>query len=305
MNSSVKTGFENIQLLPLTSDIVFKQVFGQEESKPILRVFLNDILGLDIQSEDQITLLNPEINPGFLDDKMCILDVRIELSDRSSIDIEIQVLNQHNMEARALYYACQLCTDQLHTGEDYSRIAPVYGLNLLCFNLYKDERYYRSFVLKDDETNETYRKTFEIDFFELRKAVKQLSGIDGPAGLEVSGLSAKEQWALFLDSGKKEVYEKLGEEKEVFEEAYERLIKASSDQTLMEMYRSREKAIRDWNNSIHSAKEEGEKKGIEKGESRIGELYKKLLQDGREDDISHMMEDAGYRAELYKKYGML
>ena len=28
---------ETVQLLPLTSDIVFKQVFGQEESKPILR----------------------------------------------------------------------------------------------------------------------------------------------------------------------------------------------------------------------------------------------------------------------------
>ena len=43
-----------VQLLPLTSDIVFKQVFGQEESKPILRVFLNDVLGLDIKSADQI-----------------------------------------------------------------------------------------------------------------------------------------------------------------------------------------------------------------------------------------------------------
>ena len=47
---------ETVQLLPLTSDIVFKQVFGQEESKPILRVFLNDVLGLDIQSAEQITL---------------------------------------------------------------------------------------------------------------------------------------------------------------------------------------------------------------------------------------------------------
>lgn len=44
---------ETVQLLPLTSDIVFKQVFGQEESKPILRVFLNDVLGLDIQSSEQ------------------------------------------------------------------------------------------------------------------------------------------------------------------------------------------------------------------------------------------------------------
>ena len=83
---------ETVQLLPLTSDIVFKQVFGQEESKPILRVFLNDVLGLDIQSSEQITLLNPIIDPKYLDDKMCILDVRVQLSDRSLIDIEIQVL---------------------------------------------------------------------------------------------------------------------------------------------------------------------------------------------------------------------
>ena len=76
---------ETVQLLPLTSDIVFKQVFGQEESKPILRVFLNDVLGLDIQSSEQITLLNPIIDPKYLDDKMCILDVRAQLSDRSLI----------------------------------------------------------------------------------------------------------------------------------------------------------------------------------------------------------------------------
>ena len=56
---------------------MFKQLFGQEESKPILRVFLNDVLGLDIKSADQITLLNPTIDPKYLDDKMCILDVRV------------------------------------------------------------------------------------------------------------------------------------------------------------------------------------------------------------------------------------
>ena len=99
----MNNNLETVQLLPLTSDIVFKQVFGQEESKPLLRVFLNDVLGLDIQSSEQITLLNPIIDPKYLDDKMCILDVRVQLSDRSLIDIEIQVLNRHNMEKRALY----------------------------------------------------------------------------------------------------------------------------------------------------------------------------------------------------------
>jgi len=50
----------------------------------------------------------------------------------------------------------------------------------------------------------------------------------------------------------------LVEEDKTFEEAYERLKKASSDEKLMAMYRSREKAIRDWNDSINSARREGE-----------------------------------------------
>ena len=221
-----------VQLLPLTSDIVFKQVFGQEESKPIIRVFLNDVLGLDIKSADQITLLNPTIDPKYLDDKMCILDVRVQLSDRSSIDVEIQVLNRHNMESRALYYACQLCTEQLHAGDDYAKTAPVYGLNLLCFDLYEDTCYYRSFVLKDRKTNAPYKQKFEIAFFELRKAVGELSRTKEVKTLALSELTARDRWALFINFGKKEVYEKLVEENKTFEEAYERLKKASSDEKL-------------------------------------------------------------------------
>ena len=51
------------------------------------------------------------------------------------------------------------------------------------------------------------------------------------------------------------------EEDKTFEEAYERLKKASSDEKLMAMYRSREEAIRDWNDSINSARREGELQG--------------------------------------------
>lgn len=50
-------------------------------------------------------------------------------------------------------------------------------------------------------------------------------------------------------------------------------------------------------------KEELEKARNE-GESRVSALYKKLLQDGRQEDISRMMEDAEYRAKLFTEYGM-
>ena len=187
-------------------------------------------------------------------------------------------------------------TVQLHTGDDYSKTAPVYGLNLLCFDLYKDSRYYRSFVLKDEETNETYRQTFKISFFELRKAVSELSQTKEVETFELSGLNARDQWALFINSGQQEVYEKLIEENKTFEEAYERLKKASSDETLMAMYRNREKAIRDWNDSINSARKDGEQ--------RVNTLYKKLLQENRGSEIPKAIADQTFRAKLFNEYGI-
>ena len=62
---------------------------------------------------------------------------------------------------------------------------------MLCFDLYKDSRYYRSFVLKDEETNEIYRQTFKISFFELRKAVSELSQTKEVETFELSGLTAE------------------------------------------------------------------------------------------------------------------
>ena len=99
---------------------------------------------------------------------------------------------------------------------------------MLCFDLYKDSRYYRSFVLKDEETNEIYRQTFKISFFELRKAVSELSQTKEVETFELSGLTARDQWALFINSGQQEVYEKLVEENKTFEEAYERLKKPAA-----------------------------------------------------------------------------
>ena len=187
-------------------------------------------------------------------------------------------------------------TVQLHTGDDYSKTAPVYGLNLLCFDLYEDSRYYRSFILKDEETNETYRQNFKIAFFELRKAVNELSQTKEVETLNLSGLTARDQWALFINSDQKEVYEKLIEENKTFEEAYERLKKASSDETLMAMYRNREKTIRDWNDSINSARKDGEQ--------RVNTLYKKLLQENRGSEIPKAIADQTFRAKLFNEYGI-
>ena len=94
------------------------------------------------------------------------------------------------------------------------------------------------------------------------------------------------------------------EEDKTFEEAYERLKKASSDEKLMAMYRSREKAIRDWNDSINSARREGEQhgeaRGLEKGrqEGRITELIELVRDDLL--DVQKAAERAGMTLEEFQ-----
>lgn len=159
-------------------------------------------------------------------------------------------------------------------------------------------------MLKDRKTNAPYKQKFEIAFFELRKAVGELSRTKEVNTLALSELTARDRWALFINFGKKEVYEKLVEEDKTFEEAYERLKKASSDEKLMAMYRSREKAIRDWNDSINSARREGEQqgeaRGLEKGrqEGRITELIE-LVRDGLL-DVQKAAERAGMTLEEFQ-----
>lgn len=111
--------------------------------------------------------------------------------------------------------------------------------------------------------------------------------------------------STFINSGRKEVYEKLVEEDKTFEEAYERLKKASSDEKLMAMYRSREEAIRDWNDSINSARREGElqgkriglQEGIQTGQIRT---LVDLVDDGLL-DIKKAAERAGLTLEEFQK----
>jgi hypothetical protein len=61
------------------NDILFKIVFGTEQSEPVLRPLLNALLGLMGENRIvQLQILNPFIGKSFADDRGVILDVRRE-----------------------------------------------------------------------------------------------------------------------------------------------------------------------------------------------------------------------------------
>ncbi|MDR2522208.1 MAG: Rpn family recombination-promoting nuclease/putative transposase, partial [Synergistaceae bacterium] len=58
------------------NDYAFKRIFGREDTKDILADFLTDVLVTPIEPEE-ITLINTELNPNYLEDKAARLDIQV------------------------------------------------------------------------------------------------------------------------------------------------------------------------------------------------------------------------------------
>ena len=106
-----------VKKLPLTSDYVFKRIFGQEENKEALKDFLESILNIKIKN---IEINNPEIPKDFYDSKYGVLDLKVTLDNKLIVNVEMQLQNQHNIEPRTTFYMASTYVSQLGEGEPYN-----------------------------------------------------------------------------------------------------------------------------------------------------------------------------------------
>ena len=127
------------KLLPLTSDYVFKRIFGQEENKQGLKDFLESILDKEIT---KIEIRNPEIPENFYDSKYGVLDLKVTLNDRSIVDVEMQMKNENNIEQRDTFYLASNYVNELKEGEPYTNCKKSIVINILNFTYYKRNEYH-------------------------------------------------------------------------------------------------------------------------------------------------------------------
>lgn len=177
-------------------DLAFKKIFGTEGNKDLLISLINSIVGEEDQVVD-ITLLNPYNQKNFKNDKLSILDIKAEGSDRKKFNIEIQITDEADYDKRALYYWAKLYGDQLKESEDYSKLEKVIGIHILNFtSIPKSEKYHNAFSITEKETGLHYFKQLELHTIELKKFTDQL-------GKEFEDIGSKIQtsldlWSAFL-----------------------------------------------------------------------------------------------------------
>ena len=100
-----------------TNDFFFKKIFGSAGSEKITTSLLEAILKIDITAIDLDK--NPITEKELLDDKLGVMDIRLEINGNIDCDVEMEMVNRENIEIRLMRYVSKIFIRGLKAGEDY------------------------------------------------------------------------------------------------------------------------------------------------------------------------------------------
>ena len=101
-------------------DIVFHMLFGEQKHERITKKLVEDVIGEKVETielEQTPYLWGEQVN-----DKVGIIDIRAKINNKNPIDIEMQIVDNHDIEKRLLFYWSKLYLKQIERGEDYEKL---------------------------------------------------------------------------------------------------------------------------------------------------------------------------------------
>jgi predicted transposase/invertase (TIGR01784 family) len=283
------------------SDIFIKYLFGKEGNEDILLDFINDVLTDEgFPKVKSVEVKNPFNIKRFAIDKESYLDLKVVDENGKRYNIEVQSVTEKFFINRILYYWSRLYTSQMEEGDLYSKLKPTISIDVLNFELLKDNNKLHNLAylaLKDKPTIALSDLLF-IHLIELPKIFKHKKRIEDMTDLE--------RWVyFFINEGKEDAdMEVLIKNDEVLSKAHSEYDRFVLDDDLREIYEMRVEGERISKTRIETAKEEGIKKGrkegLQKGQKeKQRQIAKKMLEKGL--DIKLIIEVTGLSEEEIKK----
>ena len=243
-----------------TNDYVFKRIFGKEGNEDITKDFIKCATGIEYENINLNS--KPILEADIINNKMGVLDVRVEGDENSKIDIEMQVTANEYMADRILWYWAKLYSETMKKGNTYDNTKRAICILIVDFEIDKlknvpeyntvwniRERTHKEIILTDK---------LEIVIIELRK-------LDRNKNTENKRLL---DWCKFIKAPE-EVSEKIMKENENIRKAKEELDKINNDEHERMLAELREKAIMDElairKTGYNEGKREGLKQGLQEG----------------------------------------
>ena len=269
-----------MELLKPTNDYVFKRIFGQKKNSDILKDLLQAILPnwniKNVEPRQEV-----QLETDFITDKVCRLDILATLDDGTKVDIEMQMRNYNDIEARSLFYTTREYHQSLENGQDYIEIPKSIGIWISNFNVFNDEWPFHEIVrLRRDYENQIFTDKIEMHYLQLPKFKQKCKRISNKL----------EEWLTFISFENMEELKMIENEK--VKKAEEELEYLSGDEAERRIAYLRETAEIDRKFAMTAARDQGRAEG---------KIYvaKKMLEKNM--DISLIIEVTGLTKEEIEK----
>ncbi len=165
-----------MKFVDVKNDIAFRKIFGNESKKIILISFLNAVMKLkDKDAIEDVEILNPYQLPIIKNLKASIIDVKARDKRGKTYIIEMQVAEPNGLDKRLLYYASKDYSQQIESGEFYTKLKPVIFIGIFDFNFTQGDKYLSHHAVCDVENGKRIIKDMDFYFVELPKFNKPLN----------------------------------------------------------------------------------------------------------------------------------
>ena len=275
-------------------DIIFQVLFGEPDSQKITKDLLEKILGVKIGKVDLSK--NPILRREFPKDKLGILDVVVEIDNKQSCDLEMQIVESEDIIERMLYYWGKLYTRNIKAGEDYSELKRTIVILIADFEVkgLEEQGYHSKWKIIEEKARKTIlTNDLELHILEIPKIKVE--------GTEKTDLI---KWLKFIDNPKSKEVEEYMKENVAIKQANEKLDKMLEDEHLRKIAEWREMAIIEENSMKKSAYRKGREEGEIRGEARGKKLEKRETAKKLKElnvDINIIIQSTGLTKEEIEK----
>ncbi len=235
------------------NDVIFKAIFGQEGDKVPLMSLLSSIMDLPIESFQDLVLLNTELIPDSIDQKVSRLDLLIKLKDQTEIDVEVQVVDHIAYKERVLYYWSKMYGQTIVKGKLFNALKKCVVINIIYFVLFDSQRMHTKFQILETIDHTKFTDHLEIHVLELSKLNAYNRRIESELLVD---------WAEFLSLNSEEDLMNFKERTDLPEsiiKAIEEFERIKDDPNLQMEAVSKQIAILDYMQVIEDAENKGKK----------------------------------------------
>ena len=278
------------------NDCFVRYFFTDKGGEKVLLDFINAVMiSADMKTFKAVEILNPFNLKRHYKYKETIVDVKCITKNGTVVIIEVQLSGNSRFPERILYYWSANYSKLLKKGEEYEDLTPVISINLLNFNLNKNDKNVHScYMIYDTKNKNLLTDHLQIHIIELKKFK---FGVCPPLAKDNNLSKDLNYWLGFFTTKDMEEYmSEIVKEKPIMEEAHKRYNNFIRSRLMMSEYDKKE--IYQYDKQIMLKDER--RKGIKEGRKERNYAIAKSLKNSGLDN-KFISEHTGLSIEEIEK----